>query len=276
LLATVRQAPANFAVARARWRLADLRQVVDWARGYSLAGLSQALRRLKVSRQRGRLRLHSPDPAYQAKVAFLDRVCTCALRSARAVVALYGDEMSLYRQPTLAPVYAPRGGDLVADLSQRSNTRYRVSGALDLARGQVTWLAASVLGVDNLCRFLQRVRAAYPTQQVVLIWDNWPVHQHPTVLARAAELEIGLVWLPTYAPWLHPIEKLWRWLKQDVLHQHRLADAWPALKAQVAAFLDRFAGPAPALLRYVGLAPEPPPAPRRPRPTCQPIGRLSC
>ena len=24
------------------------------------------------------------------------------------------------------------------------------------------------------------------------------------------------VWLPTYAPWLNPIEKLWRWLRQEV------------------------------------------------------------
>jgi hypothetical protein len=31
------------------------------------------------------------------------------------------------------------------------------------------------------------------------------------------------VWLPTYAPWLNPIEKLWRWLRQDVLKMH----VWP-------------------------------------------------
>ena len=49
------------------------------------------------------------------------------------------------------------------------------------------------------------------------------------------------VWLPTYAPWLNPIEKLWRWLKGDVLKQHRLAGDWPALRRRVTAFLDQFA-----------------------------------
>lgn len=272
----MRQAPANFALPRARWRLADLRQALGWARGYSLAGLSKALRRLKVGRQRGRLRLHSPDPAYQAKCALLDKARRLALRPGHPLTVLYGDEVSFYRQPTLAPAYAPRGADLVADLSQRSNTRHRVSGALDLASGQVTWLAATVMGVANLRRFLTQVRDAYPARELVLIWDNWPVHQHPEVLERAAELAIGLLWLPTYAPWLNPIEKLWRWLKQDTLHQHRLADAWPELKAQVGTFLDRFAGPSPALLRYVGLAPDPVAAPRRKRPPFQPMGRLSC
>jgi hypothetical protein len=46
--------------------------------------------------------------------------------------------------------------------------------------------------------------------------------------------------LPTSASWLKPIEQRWRWLKQTVLHLHRLADDLPALRAQVAASLNRF------------------------------------
>jgi hypothetical protein len=124
-----------------------------------------------------------------------------------------------------------------------------------------------VLDVDSLRRFLRKVRAAYPRERLALIRDNWPAHQHPDALERAAALEIALLWLPTYVPWLNPSEKLWRWLRQDALHQHRLADAWPALKAQFAAFLDRFAADSPPLLRYVGLAPVPD---ARPRPSAPP------
>jgi hypothetical protein len=40
------------------------------------------------------------------------------------------------------------------------------------------------------------------------------------------------------------------------VHQHRLADQWPTLKAQVAAFLDGFAQGSSELLRYVGLLPD--------------------
>lgn len=60
-------------------------------------------------------------------------------------------------------------------------------------------------------------------------------------------------------PRLNPIEKLWRWLCQEVLHLHRLADAWEELQGAVDRFLERFAqGGSPyclALLRYVGLSP---------------------
>ena len=62
------------------------------------------------------------------------------------------------------------------------------------------------------------------------------------------------VWLPTYAPWLNPIEKLWRWLRQEVLKMQRLGEEWEALRMSVNGFfLDRFASGSDALLRYVGL-----------------------
>jgi transposase len=67
---------------------------------------------------------------------------------------------------------------------------------------------------------------------------------------------IQMVALPTYAPWLNPIEKLWRKLKQDVLHLHRLSDDWEVLQQRVTTFLEHFAAGSLALLRYVGLLPK--------------------
>jgi transposase len=52
---------------------------------------------------------------------------------------------------------------------------------------------------------------------------------------------------------LNPIERLWRWLKVDVLKQHPLAADWAVLRRRVNAFLDQFATGADDLLRYVGL-----------------------
>jgi hypothetical protein len=61
------------------------------------------------------------------------------------------------------------------------------------------------------------------------------------------------VQLPTYASWANPIEKLWRWVKQDILHLHPWADDLPELRAQVTGFLDQFRPESEDLLRYVGL-----------------------
>jgi transposase len=251
---TVRQPPELFGVARTRWRVRDLRAAVRWAAGYSLSGLGRALARLGIGRQRGRLRLHSPDPAYREKERDIRHVCSLAFGPHRPPVVLYGDEFSLYRQPTLGPAFAPAGSDLAAPLSCRRNGYYRYAGALDVATGQLTWLGRSKLGVANLRRFLAKLRAAYPARPLYLIWDNWPVHRHPAVLATADALRIDILWLPTYAPWLNPVEKVWRWLAQDLLRHHRRADRFADLQAQVAEWLGRFAHPNRTLLRYVGLA----------------------
>ena len=66
-------------------------------------------------------------------------------------------------------------------------------------------------------------------------------------------LPIQLLFVPTYAPWLNPIEQLWRWLHQDVLHFHRLSDDWDELKQRVLDFMAQFAHGSTDLLRYVGL-----------------------
>ncbi|MBK7218852.1 MAG: transposase [Candidatus Promineofilum sp.] len=61
-------------------------------------------------------------------------------------------------------------------------------------------------------------------------------------------LPIQLLCLPTYASWLNPIEKLWRWLKQEVIRLHRCADDWPRLKSPGSHI------PRPLSQRFVGVA----------------------
>jgi transposase len=252
----LQQAPTTFGIARTRWRLDDLRQRFSELACYSLAGVSKLVTRLRIRRQRGRLSVHSPDPAYTTKLRWVEDARDLAAAQPEQVRLLYGDEFSLYRQPTLAPTYARSGAEPTAALSHRSNTRHRISGALDIESGRVVWTARSKMGVVGLCQFLRTLRQSYPTETLVLVWDNWPIHQHPTVLTEASRLGIELLWLPTYAPWTNFIEKLWRWLKADRLHHHQLADDWAALKATVADFLDQFAAGSHDLLRYVGALPE--------------------
>jgi transposase len=242
-------------VARSRWRLADLRGALDWLAGYSLPGVCRAPKRLKVGRRRGHFRWQRPAPAYAQKLATIAVALGRARRPAPRVAVLYADEFSLYRQPTLGPAYGPRGTAPAARRSLRANRYYRYAGALDAATGRVTWLGRSTLGVANLRRFLVKLRRAHGDRPLCLIWGNWPVHQHPALADAAADLDTRLLYVPTYAPWTNPIEKLWRWLTEDLLRHHTRADACAQLRAEVAAWLDQFAHGSDAPLRYCGLAP---------------------
>ena len=183
------------------------------------------------------------------------RAVVQAQRPGSEVVVLYGDEVSFYRHPTLAHSDAPHGQAPVARCSASRHTRYRVCGAITVETGALTYLAHSKIRGVNRKRFLKPLRRTDPARTLMLIWDTWPPHQHPAVLATAAALDIHLLWRPTYAPWTNPIEKLWRWCKQDLLHHHRWTERWAGLRQRVRAWLDRFTRPSPDLLRYVGLVP---------------------
>ncbi|OPZ82682.1 MAG: hypothetical protein BWY76_02639 [bacterium ADurb.Bin429] len=108
-------------------------------------------------------------------------------------------------------------------------------------------------------------RAAYGSDRVLtLVWDNWPIHFDPRVVAEAAAQRMPLLRLPTYAPWLNPTEKLWDWLKATVLRLHPWSDAWEVLHRTVEAFLTDFADESDALLQYVGLKQPTGPQPTAP------------
>ena len=97
---------------------------------------------------------------------------------------------------------------------------------------------------------LEPQESPFPTY----LFANWPTAPHTRAIERWGHLHlpIQLVPLPTYASWTNPIEKLWRKLKQDLLHLHRLADDLAGLRATVDAWLAQFAAGSPDLLRYVG------------------------
>lgn len=235
-----------------------MREALPWLSTYSLPGVCRALQRLGIKRKQGLVSVHSPDPHYLTKMGWIHRACERATAHPDEVVVLYADELSFYRRPALSGggVYHPNAEEPTFRVAPGYNTRHRLGAAMDMLTGRVVWVEGKVVGVDALCWLLTKIRRAYGEGvSIFVIWDNWPVHWQADVLTTAAELHIELLWLPTYAPWTNPIEKLWRWLKQTVLHNHQLAEHFDQLKEHVRIFLNRFAHGSVELLRYVGLLP---------------------
>jgi hypothetical protein len=279
-LNVIRRDPAQFGHAQSRWSLRRLAKTLDWLDITTEGGLSQLLKRLGISHKRARSYIHSPDPDYEAKVSYLTLCHMRAWYDPERYVFLYLDEFTYTRQPALAHAYEQRGRyQPLARRSYRSDTQFRGIGALNAITGQVTYRQASKIKLAFLSEFYAVLRQTYPDAETIYVaQDNWPVHVHPDVIVRLEpqlspfwptvpsnwptepraravrdNLPIQLVFLPTYASWLNPIEKLWRWLRQDVLHLHRLSDDWQLLKQLVWDFIHQFAAGSTDLLRYVGL-----------------------
>jgi transposase len=254
----VRICPEVLGVMRSRWTLATLRQVEsEWAT-YSLSGLWRLMQALKIKYKRGRHYVHSPDPEYIAKRDVAQQCVTDAQERPVEVVTYYLDELSFYRQPTVAQAWYPVGhAQPLARRSHRSNIYHRILGALNAVTGQVVFRMAKKTDVPFICHFLRELRHIHPhTDKINVILDNWyRVHDHADVQETARQEGITLVYLPTYAPWLNPIEKLWRKAYQEVLHLHRYSDRWPELQQRMHTFLNSYSDGSTDLLRYVGLLP---------------------
>jgi transposase len=240
-----------------RWTLRTIRASFPWLRGYSLSGVWRLLHSYGLHLRTARVQQYSPDPEYASKLARLERCLAEAAAHPDQVVVVFLDEMGYYRWPSPSRNWG-RAAPEMAPQAQRdgpNNKQWRLIGALNALSGQVDYLDAYILGRAKVVEFYRQLLAAYPNARCIyVVQDNWSIHRHADVLAALAEMpRIEAVWLPTYAPWLNPIEKLWRWLREAILKLHRLAGDWAALRERVNAFLDQFAHGSQALLRYVGL-----------------------
>jgi putative transposase len=71
-------------------------------------------------------------------------------------------------------------------------------------------------------------------------WDNADTHADDAVEAvvRTAAGRLVPLYLPTYSPWLNPIEMLWRQFRREVTHGELFVSLDALLKA-AQAFCDR-------------------------------------
>ena len=156
-------------------------------------------------------------------------------------------------------------------------------GALNPHTGDVIYQQVENCTVVALHTFYTQICQRYPTaERIYLVQDNRAIHFQPNLIepllqqtttftkptppnwpgkpskkmGKLAKLPIEILQLPTYACWTDPIEKLWRWVRQSVIHLHRLSNDWQPLQDNVIAFMQQFRGRSQQLLHYVGLLPK--------------------
>jgi hypothetical protein len=240
-----------------RWTLRTIRATFAWLHDYSLSGVWRLLRRAKLKLRSARVQQYSPDPAYVGKVERLEQCLRQAAQACDQCVVVFLDEMGYTRWPEPVATWAEarQVPQPVAVRASTNNQQWRIIGALNAWTGQVHYLDGYIVGRAKVIAFYQQLVQAYPeAERIYVVQDNWSIHQHADVMTALTDMtQVEPVWLPTYAAWRNPIEKLWRWLRQAVLHMHQLAGDWSALRQRVRTFLDQFAHGSRELLYYVGL-----------------------
>lgn len=94
---------------------------------------------------------------------------------------------------------------------------------------------------QEIAELLQALLDKHPTGTIYVAWDNADTHEDDEVeeVVRAAAGRLVLLYLPTYSPWLNPIEMLWRHFRREVTHCE-LFETKQALLAAANEFFARY------------------------------------
>jgi transposase len=104
--------------------------------------------------------------------------------------------------------------------SSSGRKRYNVLGAYDPIRHEVVTLTNdTVVNQETFCALLDKIAADVGTGlPITLVLDNARYQKCQSVFDKAGALGIELLYLPAYSPNLNLIERLWRFVKKQVLY----------------------------------------------------------
>jgi transposase len=113
-------------------------------------------------------------------------------------------------------------------------------GAVNYYTGETVVLFRRRKRRQEVAELLQALVDKHPIGTIYVAWDNAVTHADHEVEAvvRAAAGRLVLLYLPTYSPWLNPIEMLWRHFRREVTHCE-LFPSLAALLQAAQAFFDR-------------------------------------
>jgi putative transposase len=170
-------------------------------------------------------------------------------------VFYYADEFNVSWLPTLRAMWSPVGQQVMIPTPRQPYKRYGL-GAVNYHTGETVVIFRQHKRRREVAELLRAILDQHPTETVYVAWDNSSTHEDDEVEAvvRGAAGRLVLLYLPTYSPWLNPIEMLWRQFRREVTH----CELFESLKALLKAaqnFFDHYQECPNRVLSIIGALP---------------------
>jgi len=132
-------------------------------------------------------------------------------------------------------------GQQVMIKTPRQPDKYYGIGAVNYHTGETVVLFRRRKRRREIAELLQALLDKHSTGTIYVTWDNADTHEDDEIeqVVRAAAGRLVLLYLPTYSPWLNPIEMVWRHFRREVTHCE-LFETKQALLAAANKFFDRY------------------------------------
>ena len=164
----------------------------------------------------------------------------------------YEDEFNLSWFPTLHAMWSPKGQQVMIPTPGQPDKYYGI-GAVNYHTGETVVQFQRHKRRREIAQLLEALLEKHPKETVYVAWDNVNTHEDEEVEAvvRGAAGRLVLLYLPTYSPWLNPIEMLWRYFRQEVTHDE-LFETKQALLAAAQDFFARYNQNPEKILSVIG------------------------
>jgi putative transposase len=116
-------------------------------------------------------------------------------------------------------MWSPKGQQVMIPTPAQPKKWYGL-GAVNYHTGETVVHIRRRKRRQETAELLQALLDRHATGTVYVTWDNASTHHDDEVEAvvRGAAGRLVLLYLPTYSPWLNPIEMLWRHMRREVTH----------------------------------------------------------
>jgi transposase len=116
-------------------------------------------------------------------------------------------------------MWGPKGQQVMIPTPGQPKVHYGL-GAINYHTGETVVIIRRRKRRKEVAELLEALLEKHPQETVYVAWDNASTHQDQEVEAvvRGVAGRLILLYLPTYSPWLNPIEMLWRHFRREVTH----------------------------------------------------------
>jgi len=209
LIAMLKKVPSAYGGCRTRWSCAPLAAQLTLQRGsvVSAATMRRWLHALGWVWKRAQLVARADDPQRIEKLA---RIRHTLQTLGNRVVVLFADELDIHLLPKVGSQWLPKG-ETVKLVPPGQNQKHYLAGALEPTTGRIVH-CVSPRKTNALFRTLLDHRAwLYPQAKFAKVSvgvDNYGIHKAQAVERwLAVHSRFEWLFLPTYCPQAHPIER---------------------------------------------------------------------
>jgi len=143
----------------------------------------------------------------------------------KETIILCEDEMILTTETTTQKIWLPEGEFPKIECKTGGRKRRSVYGFLNIKTGEEYTIKTEFQNMQVTAVLLKEIRKIFPTQKIVLMWDNAGWHKGSAVQQYLKEdKKMNVIHFPRYAPEENPQEHVWKNGRSQCTHNKFIED----------------------------------------------------